>query len=57
MKNNNNTYDYNSTDHNPNEDLPIDILNYIPIYVINNTYDDNWRIIGITELIITSPYC
>ena len=54
---NNNTYDYNSTDPNPNEDLPIDILNYIPIYVINNTYDDNWRIIGITELIITSPYC
>ena len=53
----NDTYDYNSTAPNPNEDLPIDILNYIPIYVINNTYDNNWKIIGITELIITSPYC
>lgn len=53
----NDIYDYNSTAPNPNADLPIDILNYIPIYVINNTYDDNWKIIGITELIITSPYC
>lgn len=55
---NNDTYDYNPTDSNPNADIPIDILNYIPIYVINNTYDDDsWRIVGITELIITSPYC
>lgn len=50
-------YDYNSTFSNPNADIPMDILNYIPIYVINNTYDDSWRIVGITELIITSPYC
>lgn len=57
MKEDNETYDYNSTTPNPNADLPIDILNYIPIYVINNTYDNSWRIVGITELIITSPYC
>lgn len=53
---NNDIYDYNSTFPNPNEDLSIDILNNIPVYVINNTYDDIWRIIGITELTITSPY-
>ena len=50
-------YDSNSTLPNPNADIPIDILNYIPVYFINNTYNDNWRIVGITELIITSPYC
>ena len=49
-------YDYNSTFSNPNADIPIDILNYIPVYFINNTYDNNWKIIGIVELIITSPY-
>lgn len=54
---NNNSYDHNFNTPNPNADIPIDILNYIPIYFINNTYDDSWRIVGITELIITSPYC
>ena len=49
---NNDTYDYNSTFSNPNADIPIDILNYIPVYFINNTYDNSWIIIGITELII-----
>ena len=53
---NNDTYDYSSTFPNPNADIPIDILNYIPVYFINNTYDNSWRIIAITELIITSPY-
>lgn len=53
---NDDIYDYDSTFPNPNEDLPIDILNYIPIYTINNTYDNNWNVIGITELIITLPY-
>lgn len=56
MKEDNEIYDYNSTTSNPNEDLPIDILNYIPVYFINNTYDNSWKIVGITELIITSPY-
>ena len=50
-------YDYNSTAPNPNADTCFDILNNVPVYHINNTYDDIWRIVGITELIITSPYC
>lgn len=49
-------YDYDSTSANPNADIPIDILNYVPVYFVNNTYDDIWKVIGITELIITSPY-
>lgn len=52
----NDIYDYNSKLPNPNEDFPIDILNYVPIYFINNTYDNIWRVIAITELIITLPY-
>lgn len=56
MKEDNEFYDYNLIAQNPNADLPIDILNYIPIYFINNTYNNSWKIIGITELIITSPY-
>lgn len=50
------TYDYTPTTNNPIKILSIDFLNYIPVYFINNTYDDSWRIVGITELIITSPY-
>ena len=50
-------YDYNSTFPNPNADIPIDILNNIPVWYINNTYNNYWNVIELTELIITSPYC
>lgn len=53
---NNDTYDYDLTLLNPNKYSQIDILNYIPVYFVNNTYDYIWKVIGITELIITSPY-
>ena len=49
-------YDYNSTFPNPNADIPIDILNYTPIYYINNTYDFSWHIIEITDINIILPY-
>ena len=48
----NDIYDYNSTAPNPYADLPIDILNYIPIYYINNTYNDEWIVIEITDITI-----
>lgn len=49
-------YDYNSTFPNPNADIPIDILNNVPVYHINNTYDFSWDTIEITELNIIVPY-
>lgn len=52
MKENNEVYDYNSTFPNPNADIPIDILNNVPIYYINNTHDDKWVVIEITDITI-----
>lgn len=49
-------YDYNSTFSNPNADIPIDILNNVPVYHINNTYDFSWNIIEITDINIILPY-
>lgn len=52
MKEDNKLYDYESTFPNPNADIPIDILNNVPIYCINNTYNDEWIIIEITDMTI-----
>ena len=49
-------YDYNSTFPNPNEDIPIDILNNVPIWYINNTYNNYWNVIEITDINIILPY-
>ena len=49
-------YDYNSSFPNPNDDIPIDILNNVPIWHINNTYNHYWNIIEVTEITIIVPY-
>lgn len=49
-------YDYNSTFSNPNADTCFDILNNVPVYHINNTYDFSWNIIEITDINIILPY-
>lgn len=52
MKENNEIYDYKSTFPNPNADIPIDILNNIPIWHINSTYNNEWLVIEITYITI-----
>lgn len=52
MKENNEIYDYKSTVSNPNANIPIDILNNIPIWYINNTYNNEWLVIEITDMTI-----
>ena len=52
MKEDNELYDYKSTFPNPNADIPIDILNNVPIWYINNTYNDEWIVIEITDMTI-----
>ena len=53
---NNDIYDYNSTFSNLNADTYFDILNNVPVYYINNTYDFSWNIIEITDINIILPY-
>ena len=43
-------YDYNSTFPNPNADIPIDILNNVPVWYSNNTYNFYWNVIEVIEV-------